>query len=162
MPIEKQPDSSRDDAPSISRDALDWSGQFIKHLTIEFESAVGVSHEKNYSADDLRRLMTQAFVKVLIDSGASLYSAYDLLDAARLGILGKLDGEWTDQKNERRIALIDKSMQQDLSPQETFELFQLTEQLRCAFDTEEFLPIDGPRKLIEELRLHNQGEGQPD
>lgn len=59
--------------------------------------------------------------------------------------------EWTGEKNKRRVALIDKLIQQSLSPDEAAELDRLTDNMRHHLDTEELVPTEGARQLHRRL-----------
>jgi predicted DNA-binding antitoxin AbrB/MazE fold protein len=58
---------------------------------------------------------------------------------------------WTSEKNTRRRDLIDKQIDGTLLPEEEFELGELQRQATAYRDRVAPLPIDGARKLHQEL-----------
>ncbi len=101
--------------------------------------------------DVFRQHITTSFVEMLRETGARPDEIATLLKTNLKALLVPDDTPWTDEKNDRRITLIDKSMKQSLSPEEAFELDQLTEQLRKHCDTEEAVPMKGAKKLHDYL-----------
>lgn len=61
------------------------------------------------------------------------------------------DGEWTDEKNRRRCALIDRKYDQGLSPVEEAELALLQDAMHRTLDKVAPLPLDLARDLHQEL-----------
>ena len=61
------------------------------------------------------------------------------------------DAAWSSQKNARRLALIDKKIQQTITPKEAIELLRLTKQMRVHCDSEEMVPLEGARRLHRRL-----------
>jgi hypothetical protein len=61
------------------------------------------------------------------------------------------DGEWTEAKNARRCQLIDKDIQEALTEADRQELATLTQQLRAYRRRVAPIPIDGARRLHEQL-----------
>lgn len=160
MTNDEQPKVNRNrTTPAISRDSLDWSAQFVKHLRIEFESHVADS-KRELSPGEYRQRMTQAFAHVLLDSGAAPYEAFHLLEGARRTLLSEDDGEWNETKNQRRVELIDKSIQGELSAEESFEFVRLTEQMRAVVETEASVPLAGANELHKRLLKNAQEQSQ--
>jgi hypothetical protein len=62
-----------------------------------------------------------------------------------------LDVEWTDVKNQRRCDLIDREIDDSLTPDERVELENLQQQLRRYVNQVSPLPLEPLRKLHQEL-----------
>jgi hypothetical protein len=71
-------------------------------------------------------------------------------------------GEWDDAKNARRSALIDKEIDGSLTPAERVELEGLQKQAVAHRDRIAPLPIEGARKLHQQLlaRKHHRSQDQ--
>ncbi len=61
------------------------------------------------------------------------------------------DEPWTDEKNHRRAALIDKELDSTITPLEAVELEELTQQMRRHREKVTPLPLDYARQLLEQL-----------
>jgi hypothetical protein len=61
------------------------------------------------------------------------------------------DGEWTEEKNRRRGALLDRQYAHGLSPAEEAELALLQDALYRSIDRVAPLPLDAARHLHQEL-----------
>jgi len=59
--------------------------------------------------------------------------------------------EWSEEKNSRRCDLIDRQIEGDLSPEERIELEDLQRQAMAYRDRVAPLPIEGTRRLHQEL-----------
>jgi hypothetical protein len=99
-----------------------------------------------------RQATLQAVVMTLVESGS------DPNEIGRLLLEGSplvrdvdKNARWTSECNARRIALIDKMIQQTLSAEEAAELGRLTARLRLHVDNEELSPIEGARRLYRRL-----------
>lgn len=153
---------SPQEAESISSDAADWGLQFVKHLEHEYENLVsGLSADATWP--DFQQAMMIAVARVFEESGATPESIARLWGeiADRLSPV-EADAEWSREKNARRFLLIDKRIQGTITPEESFELTQLTRQLRIHCDTEAMLPLEGARRLHRQLLDMDQSQGTPD
>ena len=144
--------------PSISPDARDWGTWFVNFLELAYADAASNLPTEATEAD-FRRVMMKAFVGVWGESEAGPQ------DTTRLGMgaaprlsPGDKTAKWTSKRNARRLKLIDKSIQGELSPQEAVELERLTQAMRVHCDTEEMVPLRGARRL----HRHLLGIGEPE
>jgi len=147
-PLERE---SSKETKRLASDADDWGSTFVKHLDIEFST--GASHlGADAKPNDYHRLMMLAIAEVCGASGASP-EAISLLVEKLTDQISRVepDPNWTNEKNARRLALIDKLIQQEITPLESTELNRLTEQMRAAFDQEKLLPLEGARRLHRQL-----------
>jgi hypothetical protein len=64
---------------------------------------------------------------------------------------GRNDGDWSDELNERRIELIDKEIQGNITTEEHVELVELQRKAVAYRDRVAPLPIEGARRLHEQL-----------
>ncbi len=71
---------------------------------------------------------------------------------------GVTDGAWSAADNSRRMKLIDKSLQHQITAAESLELAQLTAKMRAIADREEMVPLEGARRLH---RLLSGAENSP-
>ena len=73
---------------------------------------------------------------------------------------GPNDGDWSDELNERRIELIDKDIQGNITSQERAELAELQSKAVAYRDRVAPLPIEGARRLHQQLlEMKRQREG---
>lgn len=142
---------SQQEAESISSDAADWGSEFVKHLELEYaDSASELPIDATWP--DFQQAMMIALGRVFDESGATPESITQLWE----GIADRLvpndgDAAWSSQKNARRLKLIDKKIQQTITPKEAIELMQLTKQMRVHCDSEEMVPLEGARQLHRRL-----------
>ena len=64
---------------------------------------------------------------------------------------GASDSEWTDAKNDRRCALIDRKYAGTLTAQEVIELYFLQEEMHRFLDRAAPLPLADTRRLHQQL-----------
>ena len=75
-------------------------------------------------------------------------------------VVGPNDGDWSDERNERRIELIDKDIQGRITTGERAELAELQRKAVAFRDRVAPLPIDGARRLHQQLLdMKRQREG---
>jgi hypothetical protein len=136
---------------SIPDAAADWGRQFLKHLELAYADSAS-SLEATSGWEDFRQAMLLSFVETLRDSGAAPAELMQLMTAAidRLSPQDRREN-WTSHKNARRVELIDKQIQHGLSYDEVIELARLTTLMRAQFDQEEFVPLEGVRRLHRRL-----------
>ena len=73
---------------------------------------------------------------------------------------GPNDGDWSDELNERRIELIDKDIQGNITTEERVELAELQRKAVAYRDRVAPLPIEGARRLHQQLlEMKRQQEG---
>jgi hypothetical protein len=73
---------------------------------------------------------------------------------------GSNDGDWSDELNERRIELIDKDIQANITTEERAELAELQRKAVAYRDRVAPLPIEGARRLHQQLlekKLQQEG-----
>jgi hypothetical protein len=66
------------------------------------------------------------------------------------------NGEWSDEKNARRIELIDKKIAGTIAPTESVELAMLQRQAEAHFDETAPPPMDGVAELHQQLLSRDQ------
>ena len=136
---------------SVSADAIDWGSQFVKSLELEYTSvAARLPTEAKWK--EFREAMLQAVLTTLLEAGSDPNELSQLLHETPPVNLDLDDAAgWTNESNLRRIALIDKMIQQTLSAKEAVELDRLTARLRLQVDGEDLVPIAGARRLHKRL-----------
>jgi hypothetical protein len=150
MPDEKPLRIEEASEPPVNSEIADLARTFVGVLETEFIQTVP-AHAPEESLTVLRRYMVSSFIAAMTDTGASRAEIASLLQDARNGLLEQEDVSWSDRRNQRRILLIDLSIQGELSRDEAFELEQLTYMMRREYDTEDWMPMEGTRKLRERL-----------
>ncbi|MFO0810856.1 MAG: hypothetical protein U0746_19685 [Gemmataceae bacterium] len=85
------------------------------------------------------------------------------MNGTRITIRVVPDGEpeWTPAKNERRLALIDRKIARQATPDELLELELLQEELHDHIEKVAPLPLDYARRLHRELLAKAAANGQP-
>ncbi len=149
MPQKKPPETESETAAGLESDQTLFAAKFAALLEGEFLRSIG-GHENEDSIEGLRQRMVQSFVASLQETGARPAEVAALLQAGLNNLLTAENG-WTDAMNDRRVELIDASLQRQLSDDESFELNQLTVGLRKHCDTADAVPMEGARKLHERL-----------
>jgi hypothetical protein len=150
MASQKLPESgSASPGKAISEDAGDWIQQFAKHLELNF-----VDTSRSLPSDarlpDLQDATARAVWQTLLDSGMGADSILELLGQVLIETsAGPV--EWSSELNGRRFELIDKDIQQSLTPAERIELAGLTRQMREQVESEVNLPLDGAKELHRKL-----------
>ena len=142
---------SRQKAESISSDAVDWGRQFVKSLELEYTNLVS-ELPAGATWPDFQQAMMIAVGTVFDESGATPESVAQLWETIADRLLpADADGAWNREKNARRLTLIDKKIQQTITPAEAIELVRLTKQMRVHCDREEMVPLEGARQLHRRL-----------
>jgi hypothetical protein len=143
------PDKSKSE--SISSDAIDWGDEFVKRIRLEYTD---LASELPADAKwlDYQKAMMIAFGRVFNESGASIEETMRLWEevAGRLSTFDN-DAIWSPEKNDRRLLLIDNKIQGTMTPEEAFELMQLTHQMRMYCDREDMVPLEGARAIHRRL-----------
>jgi hypothetical protein len=143
--------------PAISADADLWIRQFINQFELhvldasrELSPGPGVS--------ELQMATARAILATYLDSGMEFESAVELL--TQVASEGRdIDVPWNSELNQRRFLLIDKEIQETLTPAERIELAGLTRSLRHHVESEMNLPMKGARALHRKLlQLESTGE----
>lgn len=158
QPSEEDRSSERKTIPS---NAEEWGSLFVRHLEIEFaDRIVGQRDRANGLAT--QNAMMSAIAETLRESGTSVAAIQQLIDSLKVlttsGTPPAVD--WNDEKNARRLELIDRLIQKIISPEETLELERLTAELRRIYDREEFIPLEGARRLLDRLKASIAPEGE--
>jgi hypothetical protein len=160
MPREKPPKTDDEPEAGLDSDQAILASKFAALLESEFLRLA--SHGRSESLDIFREQMMQSFVVAMQETGARPAEIAELLQVGLSRLLTSDDGQWTDTKNDRRVDLIDASLQRPLSKDEAFELSQLTELMRRHCDTEDAIPMEGARKLHERLMGIERSARDPD
>jgi hypothetical protein len=138
-------------ATSVVPNAKRWVRGFLDRLESMFmDSAAEFAPGADQA--DFRHALATAFAAALDWEGGNPEEIKRALKEPVDAVLGADANEkWTSDKNARRLELIDKWIQQKLSPDESIELDHLTALLRSVFDTEEMVPLAGARRLHRQL-----------
>ena len=134
----------------LSEHTSDWINQFIKHFELNLLDA---SHSlpPDASDSDHRFAAIRAMLETVLDSGvdSEVFAATvgQVLIEERHGLI-----EWNSDLNQRRFELIDKAIQECLTPAESIELAGLTRIMREHLESEANLPMDGAKALHRKLR----------
>ncbi len=134
---------------SISEHASDWFRRFSTELENSFtDSALDLPADA--SARAYQDATIRAVFLVLLDSGMDTESFAETV--GRVLIEKRADFvEWTSELNQRRFDLIDKEIQETLTPAERIELAGLTRIMRERLESETNLPMEGAKALHRKL-----------
>ena len=153
-PRESDPESHGD---SVSEHANAWIQQFVRELE---ENFLGASHSVPPDArvPDYQVATIRAVFQTLLDSGMDSESFVEavgkVLIERRPGRIG-----WNSELNQRRFELIDREIQETLTPAERIELAGLTRIMREELDSEANLPMEGAKTLHRKLLETNVTDG---
>jgi len=134
---------------SISEHASDWIRRFSKELEDNF-----INSALSIPADSPARAYQDATIRavfsVLLDSGMDTESFAETF--GRILIERRAASvEWTSESNQRRFELIDKEIQETLTPAERIELAGLTGIMRERLESEANLPMEAAKALHRKL-----------
>ena len=146
MPPEAERESRRE---SMSKDGSAWLRQFVKHFELNFSDA-SRSLPSESRLLDYQDATIRAMLDTLLDSGISNEDFIEILGRVWIE-RGSEFVEWNSELNRRRFELIDKDIQDALSPAERIELAGLTRIMREQLDLETNLPLEGARALHRKL-----------
>lgn len=144
---------------TVDTDARIWSLQWIP----VFEQALlaeSTHLPKPTEISDLYRMTIRAMLSTLIDEGMNPEWFVDVVGKA-LGEMSPHETTWNPESNLRRLALIDKQIQQSISLAEQLELARLTAQMRAQVDTEVNLPLQGARAIHKRLLATERKDSAP-
>jgi hypothetical protein len=156
----KPPESGSESPPhSIPQHAGEWIRQFVQQLELHFlDTTQNLASEAGFF--DYQVATIRAVLRTLLDSGMDTESIVgtigQVLIERRPGPL-----EWTPELNQRRFDLIDREIQETLTPAERIELAGLTRIMREAIDTEANLPMEGAKILHRKLTESKATHGSP-
>jgi hypothetical protein len=162
MPNDESPEPQRlEEAESLSGDADEWGRLFVKNLELEYASTASTL-PADAAWPDFQQAMMLAIGKVFEDSGAIAEDVARLREELGNRFLpAEKDGAWSRENNSRRLDLIDKKIQQAITPAEAVELARLTRQMRAHCDREEMVPLEGARELHRRLLDMTDPKGTP-
>ena len=135
---------------TLSEHTSDWINLFIKHFELNL---VDASHSlrPDASDSDYRSAAIRAMFETVLDSGVDsdvfAETVGQVLIEERHGFI-----EWNSDLNQRRFELIDKAIQESLTPAESIELAGLTRIMREHLESEANLPMEGAKALHRKLR----------
>jgi hypothetical protein len=154
----KSHESGRPDSgDGVASNADDWIRVFIRLLDDHFVDASS-GLQADASDPEYRLAAARAILATYLDSGMQLDSILELFRRAAADSTD-VEGAWSDALNQRRFALIDKEIHGTLTPAESIELARLTTMMRDHVESEENLPMEGPRALHWKLtQLESMGE----
>jgi hypothetical protein len=143
---------------SISEDASEWIELFVKHIE---NSLLDTSRTLPPEASDLDYAVAaiEVMFETLLESGMQ---SELVTEAVGQVLVGERPGsiEWNPELNQRRFELIDKEIQETLTPAERVELARLTIIVREQLDTEANLPMEGAKALHRKL-IELAAKGKP-
>jgi hypothetical protein len=151
MPNDKSHDlQARPKRRFVSSEAQEWGRLFVKNLECEYASLAS-QLPADATWPDFQRAMMVAFRTIFDESGPP-ESMGRFCEEVIAGLLPvDTDVSWNQEKNSRRLGLIDKNIQRTISPEESLELARLTRQMRIHCDHEETVPLEGARELHRRL-----------
>jgi hypothetical protein len=143
---------------SISERASEWIRLCVKHFELNLlegsRSLPPDASDRDYGVAAIR-----AMFETLRDSGMDTESFAEtvgrVLIEERPGSI-----EWNSELNQRRFELIDKEIQETLTPAERVELAGLTGIMREQLESEANLPMEGAKALHRKL-LELAAEDEP-
>jgi len=134
---------------SIPDHANDWFQQFLGQLEENFADAGG-SIPVDAPARVYQDATIRAMFRAMLDSGMDTDSVVESVGQVWMeGCLGFT--EWNSALNQRRFALIDKEIQETITPAERVELAGLTRIMREQLESEANLPMEGAKALHRKL-----------
>jgi hypothetical protein len=116
----------------------------------EFAAFLNSEHINHPNEDHYRRLSEQIGDLQQAHSFTVLLTKTTEADQAGNGV-GVNDGDWSDELNERRIELIDKDIQDNITAEERTELAALQRKAVSYRDRIAPLPIEGARRVHQQL-----------
>ncbi len=146
----------------LSQAVDDWFRQFLKVLEFTIIDA-GQDLAADANPADYALAALHAVKVTLLDSG--------LDDDTIMGLFGRVALErpkspekllWSVALNRRRFELIDKDIQGALDIAEQLELAGLTQLMREHIDSENNIPLEGARKLYQQLSGFDRESTEPD
>lgn len=148
MASKKSPKPARTKA--ISEEADFWLQQFQKHFKFSFlDRCDSLPNDSNDA--DIRRVLVEAVVDTLLDSGIDAEQIIDGI-GAQLTSSESQPLPWNSALNDRRITLIDKELTDEATFDERIELSRLTLAMRRNVDDQRNLPSEGAHDLLRKLR----------
>jgi len=153
-PRESEPESPPD---SISEHANAWIRQFVRALENSFLDA-SRSLPSDARVPDYQVATIRAVLQTLLDSGMDSES---FVEAVGQVLIERRPGpvEWNSELNRRRFELIDREIQETLTPAERIELAGLTRIMREELESEANLPMEGAKTLHRKLLETNVTDG---
>ena len=146
----KKPLDQSDVTASFPPSIADWIVQFKKHFAIAFHDECAALADEVEDIE-MQQAVVAAMVSTLRDSGMEdeqflrcIAQAFTFPDSNI--------GAWTSKLNDRRVKLIDKEIQNEISFAEKVELASLTNAMRSFTDSGTNLPLDGARALHAKLK----------
>ena len=134
---------------SISEHASDWIRLFIKHFELNL---LDTSRSLSPDASDLDCWVAaiRAMLETFLDSGMDTELFAETV--GQVSIEGRSGStEWNSELNQRRFELIDKEIQETLTPAERVELAGMTKIMREQLESEANLPMEGAKALHRKL-----------
>ena len=143
---EPDPETTQKSRPSLDKDWMcEVSNQMMTNL-INFN--FGLDENPTYCR--LPNETINAAVNKLIDSPEMQELMHQAI--GEIWVESQLkQTEWNAELNQRRFEMIDKELQETISPEESAELAGLTQLMRNQIDTEENLPLKGAKELHSKL-----------
>ena len=152
MPNEEQPKPVGLDTKSLFLEGRGWGRKFLTLVEDRFAHLLSNLPLSTATLADYQKAMTRAVFEEFRASGTNseaLAIWFEEFDR-ELG-QGGVESSWNEEKNSRRLGLVDKSIQQTLTADETIELGRLTAELRVACRREDFSQMEALRQLHGQL-----------
>ena len=134
---------------SGSKHANDWIRRFVQQLELNFvDSSSSLPPDTGIFEYQLATI--RAVFHTLLDSGMEAESIAETVGRV---LIEEPPGSiaWSSELNQRRFELIDKEIQETLTPAESVELAGLTGIMREQLEAEANLPMEGAKALHRKL-----------
>lgn len=134
---------------SISEDLSNWIRQFLRRVEEDLIDA-GRDIPADGSPRDYQDAAIRAVLETLLESGMDTESFAETVGRV---LIERRPGStsWSPEMNRRRFELIDKEIQETLTPAERSELAGLTRIMREQLESESCLPMEGAKALHRKL-----------
>jgi hypothetical protein len=146
-------------------DLQEFFDQVIRQIEVGFARHFYKSGEVEGTVSDGRKLALTQLLQVLCEQGLTVAEVREALQQAGVQVEATQPlvspGPWSEEKNARRIALIDKKIQGTLSSDELPEFESLQAQAIAYRDRVAPLPIEGAKRLHQELLEKEQSRKRP-
>jgi len=133
----------------ISERASEWVRLYVKHFELNFLD-MGCSLPPDAGDRDYGIAAIRAMFQTLVDSGIESEAIAETVGRVLLEQRSR-SVEWNSSLNQRRFELIDKEIQDTLTPAERIELAGLTGLMREHLESEANVPMEGVKALHRKL-----------
>jgi hypothetical protein len=136
---------------SISFESEGWRTWFVGYISQAYQR-LAERLPPDATLSDFQKAMMTAVGDAFDVSRTAPDNVPQVCEEIEARLLPEDEGTpWDREKNARRLNLIDKKIQQTITPGEAIELTRLTRQMRLHCDREEMVPLEGARELHRRL-----------